>query len=125
MSVYKRLTKVCNWLIFNEVAENHTDLARLIEYTKSSFSQIINGKVPLSDKFIDKLCELDRNINKVWVKSGDGNMFLEPEPDLIAEPKVPYEKMGDKELWAELLRSKNETIRNLEEHIRQLKSGRD
>lgn len=44
-------------------------------YTKSSFSQITNGKVPLSDKFVKNLCSLDENINEVWVKEGTGTMF--------------------------------------------------
>ena len=49
-----RLKKVINWLIFQEIAENERALADLLGYTKSSFSQIVNGKVPLSDKFIKK-----------------------------------------------------------------------
>lgn len=44
-------------------------------YTKSSFSQITNGKVPLSDKFVKNLCSFDENINEVWVKEGTGTMF--------------------------------------------------
>ena len=70
-----RLKKVINWLIFQEIAENERALADLLGYTKSSFSQIVNGKVPLSDKFIKNLCALDENINDVWIKTGDGGLF--------------------------------------------------
>ena len=70
-----RLKKVINWLIFQEIAENERALADLLGYTKSSFSQIVNGKVPLSDKFLKNLCALDENINDVWIKTGDGGLF--------------------------------------------------
>lgn len=71
----QRLKKVINWLIFQEIAVNERTLAELLGYTKSSFSQIVNGKVPLSDKFVKALCSLDNNINEVWVKTGEGNLF--------------------------------------------------
>lgn len=71
----QRVKKAINWLIFQEIAENERALADLLGYTKSSFSQIVNGKVPLSDKFIKALCSLDDNINEVWVKTGEGHLF--------------------------------------------------
>lgn len=75
--VTTRLKKVINWLIFQEIAENERALSELLGYTKSSFSQIINGKVPLSDKFVTALCSLDKNINEIWIKTGEGQMFLD------------------------------------------------
>jgi transcriptional regulator with XRE-family HTH domain len=71
----QRVKMVCKWLIFNDYADNDSELAKLMGYTKSSFSQIMNGKVPLSSKFIDKLCNVDQNINKVWVFTGKGDML--------------------------------------------------
>lgn len=71
----QRIKKAINWLIFQEIAENERALADLLGYTKSSFSQIVNGKVPLSDKFVKALCSLDENINNVWVKTGEGKLF--------------------------------------------------
>lgn len=75
MTDLQRIKKVAKWLIFADYADNEAGLAKKLGYNKSSFSQILNGKVPLSDRFIDKLCELDNNINKVWVKSGVGEML--------------------------------------------------
>ena len=77
MTELQRIKKVCKWLVFNDFAENDKELADKLGYTKSSFSQILNGKVPISGKFIDKLCDLDKNINKVWVLSEKGEMFKE------------------------------------------------
>jgi len=75
MSDLKRIRKVINWLLFNDCAINDNDLALKMGYTKSSFSQIVNGKVPVSDKFIDKMISFDKNINKVWIISGIGSMI--------------------------------------------------
>lgn len=76
MDACKRLKKVINWLIFKEVAENERALSELLGYTKSSFSQIVTGKVPMSEKFMKKICSLDENINFVWLQSGEGEMFI-------------------------------------------------
>ena len=77
MSNLKRIKNVINWLIYKEIGESEKEIAERLGYTKSSFSQIVNGKVPLSDKFIRKLCSLDENINLVWVQSGEGEMLLD------------------------------------------------
>lgn len=75
MEAVQRIKKVVNWLIYTDIAENERGVADLLGYSKSSFSQITNGKVPLSDKFISKLCALDCNLNATWIKTGDGSML--------------------------------------------------
>lgn len=77
MSELERIRKVCNWLIFAEFAESDSVIAQKLGYTKSSFSQILNGKVPLSEKFINRICLFDKNINKVWILEGTGEMLLD------------------------------------------------
>lgn len=76
MNPQRRIKKVINWLIFQGVAENERELSEMLGYAKSSFSQLVNGKVPLSDKFVGKLCDLDPNLNSAWVSTGEGDMFL-------------------------------------------------
>ena len=75
MTKIERLKKLCKWLIYVGYADNDAELATKLSYTKSSFSQIINEKVPLSDKFTDKICAVDENINKVWINTGNGEML--------------------------------------------------
>lgn len=87
MSELQRLKKVINWLIFSELAENETELAKKLGYTKSSFSQIINGKVPLSSKFLNNLSNLDSNINFVWIKEGRGQMLKDMSIESIVSIK--------------------------------------
>lgn len=75
MTKIERLKKLCKWLIFIGYAENDADLASKLGYTKSSFSQIMNEKVPISVKFIDKICSAGDNINKVWINTGQGKLI--------------------------------------------------
>lgn len=97
MSDLKRVKKIINWLIFKEYAENERGIADIMGYTKSSFSQIINGKVPLSDKFIDKLSSIDSNVNKVWIESGEGEMIKSSDVknQIVSEPQAAYSSYSD------------------------------
>lgn len=80
----KRVKKLIKWLIFSDYGENEKEIAEMLGYKKSSFSQILNGKVPLSDRFIDNLVSIDKNINKVWIKTGEGKMLKDGvTPDIV------------------------------------------
>ena len=79
MNDLQRIKKVVKWLIFSDYGESEKEIAELLGYKKSSFSQLMNGKVPLSDKFIEKLLSIDSNINKVWILTGEGSMFKKEE----------------------------------------------
>ncbi|MDA6072051.1 LexA family transcriptional regulator [Flavobacterium sp. AC] len=75
MTKIERVKKLSKWLIFDGFADNDADLAKKLGYSKSSFSQIINEKVPLSTKFIETLCNANENINKVWITDLKGTML--------------------------------------------------
>lgn len=77
MEHLQRIRQTLKWLIYNDIAKTDAEIAKLLGYTKSSFSQIVNGRVPMSDKFISKLCSLDKNINSVWLLTDEGEMLNE------------------------------------------------
>lgn len=91
MELTQRIRKAINWLIFQDVAESEKEIADRLGYTKSSFSQIVNGKVPLSEKFVRKLCSLDENINDVWITSGEGSLLKTDNPNGIEGVTIPAE----------------------------------
>lgn len=68
----ERVRKLIKWLIYDGFAENDRDLAEKLGYSRSSFSQIMTEKVPLSDKFIDNITSVNGHINKDWVLTGNG-----------------------------------------------------
>ena len=113
MSNLKRIKKVINWLIYKEIGESEKEIAERLGYTKSSFSQIVNGKVPLSDKFISKLCSLDENINLVWVYSGEEEMFLEHNLNSEQDVTIPASVWSVIQRQAQSLSSRDRQIEDL------------
>ena len=98
METKRRIKKVVNWLIFQEVVESETDLARTLGYQKSSFSQIVNGKVPLSEKIVKRLCALDEHINDAWILTVDGNML---KTDSVDNPNGQNDEVSiPRSVWA-------------------------
>lgn len=83
MDTTRRIKKAINWLIYQEIAESETALAKMLGYQKSSFSQIVNGKVPLSEKFVKRLCSLDENINDIWILTGEGELLKTVSDDSL------------------------------------------
>lgn len=112
MTETQRIKKVINWLVFMEYAENERELAEKLGYTKSSFSQIVNGKVPLSKRFVQKLASVDRNINEVWIMTGEGNMLnsVEAGTSVVTIPANVWEVI---QTQAESLKSKDKQIDEL------------
>lgn len=63
-------------LISLGAARNQEEAGKLLGYSnKSSFSQVLNGKVNLPADFVDRLCALNTAINKHWIKTGIGNVL--------------------------------------------------
>ena len=124
MTETQRVKKVINWLVFMEYAENERELAEKLGYTKSSFSQIVNGKVPLSERFVQKLASVDRNINEVWIMTGEGNMLnsVEAGTSVVTIPANVWEVI---QTQAESLKSKDkqidELVALLKQHIAECK----
>ena len=112
MTETQRVKKVINWLVFMEYAENERELAEKLGYTKSSFSQIVNGKVPLSERFVQKLASVDRNINEVWIMTGEGNMLNSVEAGTSVVP-IPANVWEVIQTQAESLKSKDKQIDEL------------
>lgn len=123
----QRLKKIVKWLIFSGFGDNEKEIAELLGYKKSSFSQIMNGKVPISDKFIDNITSIDSNINKVWIKTGEGSML---KNEVVTSNNNKYIAMLEKNnalLEAQVkdkekINALQEKVTKLEAEIRALKS---
>lgn len=78
MGVVERIKLVLRWLIGQGVADSQEEIGKLLGYkNKSSFSQVVNGRVELPKDFIERLCSLSPKLNKVWIETGAESMFLE------------------------------------------------
>lgn len=85
MDKIKRINEAIKWIIFEGLAKNHTDLAQKLGYKKSSFSQIVNGRVNVSTSFINRLVTFVPVLNRKWLIKGEGSLF-------ISQPKTVHEQ---------------------------------
>ncbi|WP_233266123.1 helix-turn-helix domain-containing protein [Myroides fluvii] len=85
MDKIQRLNEAIKWIVFEGLAKNHTDLAKKLGYKKSSFSQIVNGKVNISNSFINRLVAFAPILNRKWLHNGEGSIF-------ISQPKTIHEE---------------------------------
>lgn len=75
MTIYSRLRKVVNWLVFSEFVESQNDLAARLGYSSSYMSQVMSSAKVVSSSFVGKICSLDPNLSPEWVLEGVGEMF--------------------------------------------------
>ncbi len=113
----KRVTKAIDWLIFDNKIKNKRELAEKLNYTESSFSQIINGKVKLSERFVKKLANFDDRININWLLTGEGEMLKNqtsttPDTDTPANNEIAILKEKIRALES-ILSEKERTIQIL------------
>lgn len=90
MTELQRIKIAVKTLISLGIAKNQEGVGLLMGYrSKSSFSQVLNGIVPLPHDFIDRLCKLDSTIVKHWVKTGEGNILenSEKSKQVYIDPK--------------------------------------
>ncbi|AIN71946.1 hypothetical protein FPG101_08630 [Flavobacterium psychrophilum FPG101] len=77
MTEVDRVKLAVKTLISLGVAKNQEEIGKLMGYSnKSSFSQVLNGIVPLPDKFIDKLCRLDKRLRRDWIVNEFGHILI-------------------------------------------------
>ena len=80
MELLDRIKVAVKALVSFGVAKNQEDIGKLMGYTnKSSFSQVLNGKVELPRDFVDRLCDLDGRLEKNWVVDGFGPVLKSPK----------------------------------------------
>jgi Predicted transcriptional regulator len=77
MSDKERVRKVIFWLISEGLASSQKNIAEILGYNESSFSQIVKGDKPVSQKFITNLSSKFEKINKAWILTGEGSMLKE------------------------------------------------
>lgn len=69
-----RACEVMNWLKYKFNATQKAIAARM-GYSPTFVASVLNGKVPLSDKFIRNLCAVHQSLNVEWVMTGEGEML--------------------------------------------------
>ena len=69
-----RAREVMNWLKY-KLGEPQKAIASRMGYSPAFVASVLNGKVPLSDKFIRNLCSVHQSLNVEWVMTGECEML--------------------------------------------------
>lgn len=74
-----RLAQMIDWMLYHNVIASRRELAQRMNYTESTLSCVVNGKQPISPKFLTALSQIDPRLNVGWIDSGEGEMILKEE----------------------------------------------
>lgn len=86
MGVNQRIKLAVKWLIGSGVAANQKDIGKMLGYkSESSFSQVLNNKVPLPSGFVDRLCRLSPLLNSSWILDGVGEMASKSKMEKVLD----------------------------------------
>ena len=81
MSESDRIKLIIRHLIGKGIASNQKGIGELLGYkNESSFSQVVNGKVPTPSNLLKKIKNLDKQINEEWLLTGEGEMLKTDTP---------------------------------------------
>jgi repressor LexA len=94
MTENERIKLIVKTLVSYGIGKNQEEIGKLMGFTnKSAFSQVLNGKVPISKDFVDKLCKLDNRISKKWILFEAGNPFIENNKQVYNEDSETLQKV--------------------------------
>lgn len=75
------LKTAISWLMEQKSVSSQRNLADMLGYNPSALSQILNGHVPVSEKFLARLVSMEPRLNVDWIRTGKGKMILPAKND--------------------------------------------
>lgn len=102
-----RLAEMIDWMLYHNVVASRRELALRMNYTESTLSCVVNGRQPISPKFLTALSQIDTRLNVDWIDTGEGEMIIEEEATSV--PSTAEE--------LEAIRLQQENIKMLQEQL--------
>lgn len=102
-----RLGDMVDWLLYHNVVASRRDLAKRMQYQESTLSLVINGKQPISPKFLSALAGVDNRLNVEWIDNGVGEMVTD----------VKEEKMTPSKEELEILLRQQEAVKKAQDQL--------
>lgn len=102
-----RLGDMVDWLLYHNVVASRRDLAKRMKYQESTLSLVINGRQPISPKFLSALAGVDNRLNVEWIDKGVGEMITE----------VKEEKMTPSKEELEILLRQQEVVKKAQDQL--------
>lgn len=87
-NIKERVRKVIKWLISERVVLYQKDVAKRMNYNASVMSNLLNGNGRITDRFIERLCDIDTRLNPDWIRTGNGEMLKSHDNNFKEETDV-------------------------------------
>lgn len=101
-----RLADMIDWMLYHNIVASRRELAQRMNYTESTLSCVVNGKQPISPKFLTALSQIDPRLNVDWIDTGKGEMIIKEEMTNIPTTEE-----------LEAIKSQQDNIRMLQEQL--------
>ena len=101
-------------LIRSELQISQNEFSKKIFISQSSLGEIETGVRKVNDRIIQLICS-EFNVNKKWIKTGQGNMFDIEKPDIKLDHLIEIYKQLEKPLQ-ECLLEQSECLLKLHEN---------
>ena len=75
MDFKNRMKYEVAYLKAQNIITSQNEMRQVLGYNESSFSQIINGRVPFSKNMINKIKQNYPQLNTKWLLTGEGEML--------------------------------------------------
>lgn len=76
----QRLKQIVDFLKEQRKIYSYADCARILDISRSDFSQMMSGKRQVSKRCVSNLLACFPEINEEWLTEGHGNMLIKPLP---------------------------------------------
>jgi transcriptional regulator with XRE-family HTH domain len=110
-------------LLRSELKISQREFSRRIFFSQTTFGEIETGVRKVSDRIIQLICT-EFNVNKDWVKTGNGEMFNIEKPDIKLEHLIEIYRQLDRPLQDYLL-SQSESLLKLHNENKLIKREED
>ena len=123
MTDIERVVNLIDWMVFTKKITSRRQLSEKMGYKESYLSQILNGKVPVTEKFLKKLSITGDGVNFNWLLNGEGEMLTSSdlkqqiENDTITIPKEVWSVIKSQ---ADSLRIRDESLQSKDNQIDEL-----
>ena len=88
----KRISDVIFFLKSEKIIRNQQDFAERTGINKSVLSELVNGKRSLSEQYVRAITGVFKQINPIWLLSGEGEMLKKPQIEsnavLVQNPEM-------------------------------------
>ena len=130
MDFKNRMKYAVAYLKAQNIITSQNEMRQVLGYNESSFSQIINGRVPFSKNMINKIKQNYPQLNTKWLLTGEGEMLNHHHNDatnntnrnnMNSFDSYSQDKINENNIYIEMIATQRELISQYRKEIEYLR----